>query len=139
MIRLVVNRFLTENKSFATWRISQPWQPVTKKGAGKRMSDPKGSIDHYVYPVKAERIIFEIGGNIDYDQIKRKLKYLAMKMPFEARVVTKELLEQEEIDEKLAEERNINPFSYERCIKNNYNGVTIYTGPYDQLYLGKYR
>lgn len=139
MIRLAVNRFVAENKSFAVWRISQPWQPVSKTGAGKRMCNPKGPIDHYVFPVKADRIIFELGGNIEFAAIERKMKYLAMKMPFKARVVSKELLAQEEIDEKLAEQNNINPFSFEKCVKNNYNGITILMSPHDHLYGGKYR
>jgi len=50
------------NTMFAVWRIEPPWKPITKKGIGVRMGGGKGAINHYVTPVKADRIIVEMGG-----------------------------------------------------------------------------
>lgn len=50
------------NRMFAIWRIDAPWKPITKKGTGVRMGGGKGSIKHYTTPVKAGRIILELGG-----------------------------------------------------------------------------
>jgi large subunit ribosomal protein L16 len=53
--------------------------------------------------------------------------------------VTLETFEQEEKQEKLLKEMNINPFTFERCAKNNYDGVTIYLSPFDLKFNGRYR
>ena len=139
MIRLTVNRGINENTTFASWRIGQPWQSVTKKGAATRMGGGKGNISHYVFPVKAGRIIFEIGGTCEYQEVEKLLRILRPKMPFKARIVTLETFEQEEKQEKLLKEMNINPFTFERCAKNNYDGVTIYLSPFDLKFNGRYR
>lgn len=34
------------------------------------MGAGKGSIDHYVTPVKANRVIIEVGGDIQYFQVR---------------------------------------------------------------------
>jgi hypothetical protein len=60
-------------------------------------------------------------------------------MPFKARIVTLETFEQEEKQENLLKEMNINPFTFERCAKNNYDGVTIYLSPFDlKCYLSRH-
>lgn len=70
MVRLQVARRLDMKRMFAIWRVDPPWQPVTKKGQGQRMGGGKGAIDHYVTPIKADRIIFEIGGKCEYAEVK---------------------------------------------------------------------
>lgn len=69
MIRLTVARHLDQKIMFAIWRVDPPWQPVTKKGQGQRMGGGKGAIDHYVTPIKAGRIILEIGGKCEYAEV----------------------------------------------------------------------
>lgn len=53
MLRLTIGRKMDVNRMFAVWRVDSPWQPVTKKSQGMRMGGGKGSIDHYVTPVRA--------------------------------------------------------------------------------------
>lgn len=74
MIRSTVNKKLNLTTSFAAWRIDPPYKPITKKGAGKRMGSGKGAIDHYVVPVKAGRILFEVGGSIDFFDVEPLLQ-----------------------------------------------------------------
>lgn len=69
MARLTVARHLDQKRMFAIWRVDPPWQPVTKKGQGQRMGGGKGAIDHYVTPVKAGRIVLEIGGKCEYAEV----------------------------------------------------------------------
>lgn len=69
MARLQVARKLDQKRMFAIWRIEPPWQPVTKKGQGQRMGGGKGAIDHYVTPIKAGRIILEVGGKCEYAEV----------------------------------------------------------------------
>lgn len=63
-------------RMFAIWRVDPPWQPVTKKGQGQRMGGGKGAIDHYVTPIKADRIIFEIGGKCEYAEVKKSSNFV---------------------------------------------------------------
>ncbi|MPC21886.1 39S ribosomal protein L16, mitochondrial [Portunus trituberculatus] len=69
MIRMTIARKIDMSKMFAIWRIDAPWKPITKKGQGKRMGGGKGSIDHYVTPIKAERVIIEVGGKCSFEEV----------------------------------------------------------------------
>ena len=66
-----------------------PDKPVTKKAAEVGMGKGKGSVDHYVFPVRPGRIIFEVGGGISEEQARAALRSAGYKMPFKTRVVTK--------------------------------------------------
>lgn len=57
------------SRTFAVWRIDPPWKPITKKGIGVRMGGGKGSINHYTTPIRADRMIVELGG-LFYNTIK---------------------------------------------------------------------
>jgi len=69
MMRIGINKKIDESRMFAVWRIEAPWKPVTHKGVGHKMGGGKGSIDHYVTPVKAGRIIIELGGKCEFSEI----------------------------------------------------------------------
>ncbi len=69
MIRLTTNRKIDESKMFAEWRVDAPWKPQTKKGTGHRMGGGKGNINHYVTPVKSGRIIIEIAGHCEFEEV----------------------------------------------------------------------
>jgi len=69
MIRIGINKNIEESKMFAIWRIEAPWKPVTRKGIGHKMGGGKGSIDHYVTPVKAGRIIIELAGECEFSEV----------------------------------------------------------------------
>ena len=56
-----ISRNLDQKKTFAIYRVDAPYKPITSHGVGKKMGGGKGSIDHYGTPVKAGRIILEIG------------------------------------------------------------------------------
>ena len=44
---------------------------LTFQGQGQRMGGGKGSIDHYVTPVKADRVILEMGGKCEFAEVSR--------------------------------------------------------------------
>lgn len=67
---LDIAKGLDTNRMYAIWRVPAPWQPVTKKGQGQRMGGGKGAIDHYVTPVKAGRIIIEVGGTCEFEEVR---------------------------------------------------------------------
>lgn len=74
MARLSIGRKLDANRMFAVWRIPEPWQPLHKKGVGVRLGGGKGSIDHYCSPVRAGRVILEIAGDCEFDEVSFDLK-----------------------------------------------------------------
>jgi large subunit ribosomal protein L16 len=60
----------------------------TKKPAEVRMGSGKGSIDHWVCPVKKGRIMFEISG-VDDETAKEALHQVGYKLPIRSRIVKK--------------------------------------------------
>lgn len=58
--RRAIIRYLRKGGKF--WIRIFPDKPVTKKGTEVPMGGGKGSVDHYVFPVKPGRIIFELEG-----------------------------------------------------------------------------
>lgn len=74
--RVILRMFKGKGK---TWIRIFPDKPVTFKGNEVGMGGGKGSVDHYVFPIKPGRIIFEVDGiskemAIDtFNQVSRKL------------------------------------------------------------------
>lgn len=138
MARLGIIRKVDRSRMFAIWRIDAPWQPVTKKGQGQRMGGGKGAIDHYVTPIKAGRIIMEIGGHCEFEEVFPALKLVAHNLPFKAIPVTQQMMEEKEAEMKKYEEENINPYTFKYVIQNNLGGCHRWIKPIDKIYFGKY-
>ncbi|XP_050546440.1 39S ribosomal protein L16, mitochondrial isoform X2 [Daktulosphaira vitifoliae] len=138
VIRMGLLRKLDWSRMFAIWRIDSPWQSVTKKGQGQRMGGGKGSIDHYVTPIKSGRIIIEVSGHCEYIEIKDILSKISAKLPFKARAVSQEILEYDAAKEKWEEDNNKNPYTMEYLIKNNMDDLQRKVKRIDHFYFGKY-
>lgn len=65
-----------------------PDKPITKKPAETRMGSGKGDVYEFVAPVKAGRILFEMGG-ITKDIALAALRLAAHKLPVKTRFVEK--------------------------------------------------
>ena len=65
-----------------------PQKPVTQKGTEVPMGGGKGDVDHYVFPIKPGRIIFEIDG-IDEKQAEEALRNAADKLGVKTKFVKK--------------------------------------------------
>nr|SVE76016.1 EOG090X0DE4 [Daphnia hispanica] len=138
MIRMTINRKMDATKMFAVWRIDPPWQPLTRKGQGKRMGGGKGAIDHYVTPIKAGRVIVEVGGKCEFVEVFTFLNEVAHILPFKAKATSYELMKAEKIEEKNLEASNINPYTIEYVIKNNMGGCHNWISPYDKKWFFKH-
>jgi len=66
-----------------------PDKPVTFKGSEVGMGGGKGGVDHYVYPIKPGRILFELDG-IKEDMAKEALEGAGNKLPIKTKFVKKE-------------------------------------------------
>lgn len=59
-------------------------------------------------------------------------------MPFEAKAITQEMLEEEARLEKEMEELNENRYTHKYLIQNNFLGIKRWTKKIDYKYFGKY-
>ena len=105
-----VNKYLEPDKSFAIYRVDPPYKPITRKGPGKKMGGGKAPIHHYETPVKAGRIILEVGGKIMWDEVRPWLKKIAGFLPFDAIPVSQDLLDRLEAEEQRLIEVEIRDF-----------------------------
>ncbi len=67
-----------------------PDKPITFKGIEVAMGGGKGAVDHYVYPIKPGRIIFELDG-IDEAMAKEAFRKAADKLPIKTRFIKREV------------------------------------------------
>jgi large subunit ribosomal protein L16 len=65
-----------------------PDKPVTKKGTEVPMGGGKGGVDHYVVPIQAGRVLFEIDG-VSEEQAKEAMRLAAHKLPIRTRFIQK--------------------------------------------------
>lgn len=63
-----------------------PAKPVTRKGTEIPMGGGKGSVDHYVFPIKPGRIIFEIEG-VKEEVAKEAFRRAADKLPIKTKFI----------------------------------------------------
>ena len=73
------------------WMRVFPDKPITKKAAETKMGKGKGSVDHYVFPVRPGRILFELDG-ISYERVKEAFRLANSKLPIKTSIVRKETL-----------------------------------------------
>ncbi|KPP72932.1 39S ribosomal protein L16, mitochondrial-like [Scleropages formosus] len=138
MMRLTINRSIDSRTMFAVWRIDAPYKPITSKGLGKRMGGGKGAIDHYVTPVRYGRLVVELGGHCELGEVERVLSEVAKKLPFPAKVVSRESLAamQQEEAEKLL--NNQNPWTFEQIAVSNMLGIRKVLSPMDLRHHGRF-
>lgn len=65
-----------------------PDKPVTQKGIEVPMGGGKGSVDHFVMPIKPGRIIFEMDG-VPEDLAKEAMRRASHKLPMKTKFITK--------------------------------------------------
>jgi len=70
------------------WIRTFPQKPVTKKGTEVPMGGGKGAVDHYVFPVRPGRIIFELEG-IREEEAREALEKAATKLPVKTQIITR--------------------------------------------------
>jgi large subunit ribosomal protein L16 len=84
--RRAIIRYL--KKGGKLWVRIFPQKPVTRKGTEVPMGGGKGSVDHYVFPIKPGRIIFEIEG-IKEELAREAFGRAADKLPIKTKFVKK--------------------------------------------------
>lgn len=65
-----------------------PDKPVTKRAPEKTLGGGKGPVDHYVFPVKPGRVIFEMDG-VPEELAREAFRRAGHKLPFKVKVITR--------------------------------------------------
>jgi len=84
--RRAIIRYL--RKGGKLWIRIFPQKPVTRKGTEVPMGGGKGSVDHYVFPIKPGRIIFELDG-IKEELAKEALGRARAKLPVKTKIISR--------------------------------------------------
>ena len=71
-----------------------PDKPVSKKALGVRMGSGKGAPEYWVAVVKAQKVMFEIGG-VPEDVAREALRLAQHKLPIRTKVIKREEAESE--------------------------------------------
>jgi len=82
--RRVILRYL--KKGGKLWIRVFPQKPITKKGTEVPMGGGKGGVDHYVFPVRPARILFEVDG-ISEAEAKEALEKAGDKLPIKTKFI----------------------------------------------------
>lgn len=85
--RRVIVRFI--RKRGKMWIRVFPDHPVTKKGNEVPMGSGKGTVDHYVAPVKPGRMLFELDG-VPEEDAREAFKRVHYKLPIKTKFVKRE-------------------------------------------------
>ena len=123
---------------FAFYRVDPPYKPVTAHGAGKKLGGGKGSVQHYTTPVRAGRVILELGGNVYWEEARPWLKQVSKMFNFDTIVVNKQLLDDINKREQERQLANQNPYTFEWMVRNNIFDCQNFLSPYDQKWFGRF-
>jgi len=66
-----------------------PDKPVTMRAAETRMGKGKGSVDHYVAPVRPGRVVFEIAG-VSEEIAREAMRLASHKLPMRTQFIERE-------------------------------------------------
>lgn len=137
-MRVQINRKIDVDRMFAIWRVDPPWLSCCKRGPGHKMGGGKGKVHHHVTPVKQERIILELGGDIDECEARKLLEGCAEILPLHAEFVSQEILEERAAKKEKIKTMNMNRYTYEYVLKNNLGGANNWVSPYDYFWFNEY-
>lgn len=84
--RKVITKYT--KKGGKMWIRIFPDKPVTEKGGEIPMGKGKGAVDHYIAPVKAGTIVFEVDG-ISKEMAEEALNLAAYKLPTKCKFISK--------------------------------------------------
>ena len=85
--RRIIIRYL--RKGGKLWIRIFPDKPVTRKGTEVPLGGGKGAVDHYAYPVRPGRILFELEG-ISEAEARDAFKKAADKLPVSTKFIKRD-------------------------------------------------
>ena len=99
--RIAMTRYT--KRSGQVWIKIFPDKPVSKKALGVRMGSGKGTPEYWVAVVKAQKVMFEIGG-VSEEDAREALRLAQHKLPIKTKIIIAEDAEERAEAEMEAEE-----------------------------------
>ena len=90
--RIAMTRYI--KRGGQVWIKIFPDKPITEKPAETRMGSGKGSPEYWVAVVKAQKVMFEIGG-VSEAEAREALRLAQHKLPIKTKIIAKEAPETE--------------------------------------------
>ena len=84
--RKTITNFLKRNGRL--WIRVFPDKPITLQAPEKTLGGGKGNVDHYVFPIRPGRVLFEIEGT-DAATAREALRRAGYKLPVKSKVISK--------------------------------------------------
>ena len=84
--RIAMTRYT--KRSGQVWIKIFPDKPVSKKALGVRMGSGKGAPEYWVAVVKAQKVMFEIGG-VSEEDAREALRLAQHKLPIKTKIVAR--------------------------------------------------
>lgn len=78
-------------RSGKIWIRIFPDKPISKKPAETRMGKGKGSVDHWVCPIRPGKVLFEIDG-VNPEVAKEAFRLAMAKLPVKTKIISREEL-----------------------------------------------
>lgn len=138
VIRDRINKYTNFERFFAVWRVDPPWKPVSRKSFGKKMGGGKTKVHHYETPVKAGRILIELGGPGQFCEIERSLNTICLKMPLYCRPISQRMMDELKEEKMKLDAENYNPFEYKYLLRNNFSNSRREIPSREMLWGGTY-
>ena len=85
--RIAMTRYT--KRSGQVWIKIFPDKPVSKKALGVRMGSGKGAPEYWVAVVKAQKVMFEIGG-VPEEDAREALRLAQHKLPIKTKIIARE-------------------------------------------------
>lgn len=138
VIRDAINRWTDFERFFAVWRIDPPWKPVSKRSQGKKAGGGKAKVHHYEFPVRAGRVLVELGGVGQFEEIERVLARICKKMPIYTMPITQAKMDEIKKEKLDRDANNYNPFQYRTLVRKNFSDSQRILAPTEALWGGTY-
>ena len=94
--RIAMTRYT--KRSGQVWIKIFPNKPVSKKALGVRMGSGKGAPEYWVAVVKAQKVMFEIGG-VSEEDAREALRLAQHKLPINTKIIAREYAVSENVGE----------------------------------------
>ena len=104
------------------------------QGPGKKSGGGKGSIAFYATPVKAGRVIVEIGGQCEFEEVQCYLESVAQKLPCYAMATSQQLIDEYRQKYQQLKQENINPITKERVAQLQMGNSSRLMSKYDKMW-----
>jgi len=136
IIRNRINKYTDFERFFAVWRLDPPWKPKSKRSLNKKLGAGKAKVHHYETPVRAGRIMVEMGGIGEFSEIVALFDTICKKMPIYCRPITQQMMDELKEEKLKIDAMNYNPFNFRELVRLDFSNSRHRLTAHDMYYGG---